>query len=90
MNRKRRAPHPKTAAERAKRGVIDDTLATVAVFSMAPEQIIDENPDPRGVEIGRRAAEIVRRQLAQARQAQQARQADPADAPTSPADDAAE
>ncbi len=87
MNRKRRAPHPKTAAERTKPGVIDDTLATAAVFSMAPEQILGENPDPRGVEIGQRAAEIIRRQLAQARQA---RQPGPADAPASPADDAAE
>jgi hypothetical protein len=53
---KRPSAHPAASDVRPQRHVIDDTLATTAVFDMAPEAIRPDATDPEGVGIGEAAA----------------------------------
>ena len=59
-------PSARTAASGAqqRRHVIDDTLATTAVFDMAPEAIRPDATDPEGVRIGEAAAAQILARLA--------------------------
>lgn len=48
-------------SQRGGRTVIDDTLATVAVFQMEPSQIVDENAPAEGIRLGDQIADAVLR-----------------------------
>lgn len=45
------------------RTVIDDTLASAAVFQMESEQILDADADPEGIRLGDQVADAILRQL---------------------------
>jgi hypothetical protein len=55
-------------AKAARKTAIDDTLATVTVFNMTPEQIMKGASDPEGDRIGEAVAEAILRHLAEPRQ----------------------
>jgi hypothetical protein len=45
------------------RTLIDDRLATTAVFDMSPDEIVPEGADPEGVRLGEAVAEEIIRRL---------------------------
>ena len=56
LNRTRRMPSAREAVAAAKRGRIDDTLATADLFDLTPEELLGDAPPPHDGAIAPHAA----------------------------------